>query len=82
MKALVLADVAFTLLLPVAIAVAEPAAKDPAHWQTTGVLVQTDDIPQPVQTAITNGSMGKKYEVSFYLSSFYVETSMATTRST
>jgi len=72
MKALALVDVAFTLLLLIAIAVAEPAAKDPAHSQTAGALVRTHDIPQPIQTAITNGSMGKKYEVSFYLSPFYL----------
>jgi hypothetical protein len=72
MKALALVGVAFTLLLPIAIAVAEPAAKDPAHSQTAGVLVQAHDIPQPVQTVITNGSMGKKYEVSLYLSPFYL----------
>lgn len=72
MKALALVGVAFTLMLPIAIAVAEPAAKDPAHSQTAGMLVQTHDIPQPVQTAITNGSMGKKYEVSFHLSPFYL----------
>jgi hypothetical protein len=72
MKALALVGVAFTLLLPIAIAAAEPAAKDPAHSQTAGALVQTHDIPQPVQAAITNGSMGKKYEVSFHLSPFYL----------
>jgi hypothetical protein len=72
MKALALVGVAFTLLLPIAIAVAEPAAKDPAHSQTAGALVQTNDIPKSVQTAITNGSLGKKYEVSFHLSPFYL----------
>jgi hypothetical protein len=58
--------------LPIAIAVAEPAAKDPAHSQTAGARVQTNDIPESVQTAIMNGSMGKKYEVSFHLSPFYL----------
>jgi len=72
MKAFALVGVAFTLLLPIAIAVAEPAAKDPAHAQTAGALVQANDIPESVQTAITNGSMGKKYEVSFHLSPFYL----------
>jgi len=72
MKALALVGVAFTLLLPTAIAVAEPAAKDPARSQTAGALVQTNDIPESVQTAITNGSLGRKYEVSFYLSPFYL----------
>ena len=66
MKALTLVGIAFTLLLPIAIAVAEPAAKDPAQSQTAGALVQTNDIPESVQTAITNGSLGKKYEVSFH----------------
>jgi hypothetical protein len=60
MKALALVGVAFTLLLPIAIAVAEPGAKDPAHSQTAGVLAQNHDIPQPVQTAITNGFHGKE----------------------
>src|SRR5436190_16650580 len=72
MKAFALVGVAFTLLLPIAIAVAEPAAKDPAHSQTAGALVRTHDIPQPIQRAITNGSIGKKYEVSFNLSPFYL----------
>jgi hypothetical protein len=72
MKALALVGVAFTLLLVIAISVAEPAAKDPAHSQTAGALVQTNDIPESVQTAITNGSLGKKYEVSFHLSPFYL----------
>jgi hypothetical protein len=72
MNALALVDVAFTLLLPIAIAIAEPAAKDPAQSQTAGALVQTNDIPESVQTAITNDSLRKKYEVSFHLSPFYV----------
>jgi hypothetical protein len=72
MKALALVGVAFTPLLPIAIAVAESAAKDPAHSQIAGALVQTNDIPKSVQTAITNGSLGKKYEVSFHLSPFYL----------
>ena len=72
MKALALVGVAFTLLLPIAIAVAESAAKDSAHSQTTGALVQSNDIPESVQTAVTNGSLGKKYEVSFHLSPFYL----------
>lgn len=72
MKALTLVGIAFTLLLPTAIAVAEPAAKDHAQSQTAGALVQTNDVPESIQTAITNGSMGKKYEVSFPLSPFYL----------
>jgi hypothetical protein len=72
MKALTLVGIAFTLLLPIAIAVAEPAAKDHAQSQTAGALVQTNDIPESVQTAITNGSLGKKYEVSFNLNPFYL----------
>jgi hypothetical protein len=72
MKALILVGIAFNLLLPIAIAVAEPAAKDPAQSQTAGALVQTNDIPESVQTAITNGSLGKKYEVAFHLSPFYL----------
>src|SRR5438067_7595308 len=72
MKALTLVGIAFTLLLPIAIAVAEPAAKDHAQSQTAGALVQTNDIPESVQTSITNGSLGKKYEVSFHLSPFYL----------
>jgi hypothetical protein len=72
MKALTLVGIAFTLLLPTAIAVAEPAAKDHAQSQPAGALVQTNDIPESIQTAITNGSMGKKYEVSFPLSPFYL----------
>jgi hypothetical protein len=72
MKALTLVGIAFTLLLPIAIAVAESAAKDHAQSQTVGALVQTNDIPESVQTAITNGSLGKKYEVSFHLSPFYL----------
>jgi hypothetical protein len=72
MKALTLVGIAFTLLLPIAIAVAEPAAKDHAQSQTAGALVQTNDIPESVQTAIKNGSLGEKYEVSFHLSPFYL----------
>src|SRR6058998_2543757 len=72
MKALTLVGIAFTLLLPITIAVAEPAAKDHAQSQTAGALVQTNDIPESVQTAITNGALGKKYEVSFHLSPFYL----------
>ena len=72
MKALTLVGIAFTLLLPIAIAVAEPAAKDHAQSQTAGALVQTNDIPESVQTALRKGSLGKKYEVSFHLSPFYL----------
>ena len=72
MKALTLVGIAFTLLLPIAIAVAEPAAKDHAQSQTAGALVQTNDIPESVQTELRNGSLGKKYEVSFHLSPFYL----------
>ena len=53
MKALTLVGIAFTLLLPIAIAVAERAAKDHAQSQTAGALVQTNDIPESVQTSIT-----------------------------
>src|SRR6266705_3338513 len=72
MKALTLVGIAFTLLLPITIAVAELAAKDHAQSQTAGALVQTNDIPESVQTAITNGALGKKYAVSFHLSPFYL----------
>src|SRR6266478_5020375 len=72
MKALALVGVAFILLLPIAIAVAESAAKDSAHSQTTGALVQTNDIPESVQTAITNGSLAKNYDLSFRMNPFYL----------
>ncbi len=72
MKALTLVGIAFTLLVPIAITIAEPAARDHAQSQTAGALVQTNDIPESVQTAITNGSLGKKYEISFHLSPFYL----------
>jgi hypothetical protein len=72
MKALTLVGIVFTLLLPIPIAVAEPAAKDPAQSQTAGALVQTNDIPESVQTAITSSPLGKKYEVAFHLSPFYL----------
>jgi len=72
MKALTLVGIAFTLLVPIAITIAEPAARDHAQSQTAGALVQTNDIPESVQIAITNGSLGKKYEISFHLSPFYL----------
>src|SRR5947209_5215326 len=59
-------------LLPFTIAVAKPAAEDPTQSQTAGALVQIHDIPERIQTAITNGSLGKKYDVSFHLSPFYL----------
>jgi hypothetical protein len=72
MKALTLVGIAFALLVPTAITIAEPAARDHAQSQTAGALVQTNDIPESVQTAITNGPLGKKYEISFHLSPFYL----------
>jgi hypothetical protein len=59
-------------LLPFTIAVAEPAAEDPTQSQTAGALVQIHDIPERIQTPITNGSLGKKYDVSFHLSPAYL----------
>jgi len=48
MKALTLVGIAFTLLVPVAIAVAEPAAREHVQSQTAGALVQTNDTPESV----------------------------------
>jgi hypothetical protein len=61
--------ISFALLVPFAIAVAEPA--NPAQSQKTPDA-QLHHIPEPVERAIVHGPLAKKYEVSFRLNPFYL----------
>jgi len=60
--------ISFALLVPLAIAVAGPP--NPAQSQTPDA--QLPHVPEPVERAIINGPLAKKYEVSFRLNLFYL----------
>jgi hypothetical protein len=60
--------ISFALLVPFAIAVAEPA--NPTGLQTREA--QLPHIPEPVERAIIRSPLGKKYEVAFRLNPFYL----------
>jgi hypothetical protein len=45
---------------------------DPAQSPTPSVAAQSQEIPEPVQRAITSGLLAKNYEVSFRMNPFYL----------
>jgi len=45
---------------------------DPAQSQALGEIVQLHDIPEPIQRAITNGSLAKNYDLFFRMNPFYL----------
>jgi hypothetical protein len=45
---------------------------DPAQSQAPGETAQLHDIPEPIQRAITNGSLAKNYDLSFRMNPFYL----------
>jgi hypothetical protein len=45
---------------------------DPAQSQAPGETAQLHDIPEPIQRAITNGSLAKNYDPSFRMNPFYL----------
>jgi hypothetical protein len=45
---------------------------DPAHSPVLDAAVQRHDIPEPVQRAIKNGSLGKNYDLPFRMNPFYL----------
>lgn len=63
---------AVALLVPFAMAVAEPTTKDSAQSQATDAHTQIPEIPEAVQKAITRGALSKDYELAFRLNPFYL----------
>src|SRR6266478_6265371 len=45
---------------------------DPEPSQAPGKTAQLHDIPEPIQRAITNGSLAKNYDLSFRMNPFYL----------
>ena len=64
--------IAVALLVPFAMAVAEPTIKESAQSQATDAHTQIPDIPEAVQKAITHGALSKEYELAFRLNPFYL----------
>lgn len=63
--------IAFALLLPFGICVAEPPAS-PAGLETSKASVQASDIPEPMQKALLKGPLTHTYEIAFQLNPFYL----------